>query len=261
MIAAPGITVNGVRISIEQINAEVQYHPAKNLPEAKYEAMQALVIRELLIQEAVRKGICAANDAGSSADEAIDRLLEEELKIPEPTSEECERYYRNNEDKFMSAPLFEVSHILYIAPPDDDEARAEARKKAERSLERIKASPAVFAEIARAESACPSGKLGGTLGQIGKGQTMPAFEAALMQMREGELSAEPVPTEVGFHIIQVQRRIDGALLPFDTVAEWISGFLKQQSWRRAFSQYIQILVGRAEISGFRMKGCDTPLVQ
>lgn len=52
---APGISVNGILISPEQISAEVQYHPAPTLFDAKYEAMQALVIRELLIQEAIKK--------------------------------------------------------------------------------------------------------------------------------------------------------------------------------------------------------------
>jgi peptidyl-prolyl cis-trans isomerase C len=58
MISAPGITVNGVKITIEQINSEVQYHPAPSLPDAKYQAMQALVIRELLIQQAIKLGLC-----------------------------------------------------------------------------------------------------------------------------------------------------------------------------------------------------------
>lgn len=47
---APGIVVNGVKISPEQINFEVQYHPAATLEDARYAAMKALVIRELLLQ-------------------------------------------------------------------------------------------------------------------------------------------------------------------------------------------------------------------
>lgn len=261
MIAAPGISVNGVKITIEQINAEVQYHPANSLPEAKYEAMKALVIRELLLQRAVKLGICQQSDINGSVDQIIDQLLEQEIEVPEPEREECERYYRNNATRFVSAPLFEASHILYIAPPDDQEARSEARLKAERCLQKVLAEPSIFPELARAESACSSGKLGGNLGQISRGQTMPGFEAALLKMQEGEISSEPVATEVGFHIIQVHRRIDGKSLPFDMVEEWIVDFLKQKSWQSALNQYIQILVGQAEISGFRLNGAESPLVQ
>lgn len=261
MIAAPGITVNGVKISIEQINAEVQYHPAKNLAEAKREAMKALVIKELLIQQAVKLGICPNNEVNGAADEIIDKLLEREISVLEPTQEECERYYRNNEKRFVTTPLFEVSHILYIAPADDEKAREAAKVKASKSLQNILLSPGLFPEIARSDSACPSGKLGGNLGQIGKGQTVPAFEAALIQMQEGEISPEPIASEVGFHIIHVHRRIDGRTLPFEMVADWIADTLKQKNWERSFSQYIQILAGQSKISGFQLQGAESPLVQ
>lgn len=259
MIQAPGVSVNGIKITPEQINAEVQYHPARTLPEARYEAMQALVIRELLIQQAVRMGLC--EKAPENPDDVIDKLLAREISVPEPSREECERYYNNNKARFHTAPLFEVSHILYPAPPGDEAARCLAKEKAAFALGHIGRDPSSFAAIARSESACPSAREGGHLGQIGRGQTVPAFEAALQSMREGDISAEPVATEVGYHIIRVHKRAEGREIPFDAVAEWIAGFLKQQSWQRAFNQYVQILAGKAEISGFRLKGSDTPLVQ
>ena len=46
-VLAPGIVVNGVRISPDEISAEVQYHPAETLQNAKKEAMKALVVRDL----------------------------------------------------------------------------------------------------------------------------------------------------------------------------------------------------------------------
>jgi peptidyl-prolyl cis-trans isomerase C len=57
---APGIEVNGIKISTDEINAEVQYHPAESLFSAKYEAMKALVIREMLIQRAAELGTVQA---------------------------------------------------------------------------------------------------------------------------------------------------------------------------------------------------------
>ena len=51
------------------------------------------------------------------------------------------------------------------------------------------------------------------------------------------------------------------VLPFESVAEWIGDHFKKESWQRAFKQYIQILAGQAKISGFRLGGADTPLVQ
>jgi peptidyl-prolyl cis-trans isomerase C len=258
---APGITVNGIKISIDQINAEVQYHPAETLVDAKYDAMKALVIKEILIQRSVELGLCQRDHAIKKPDDAIESLLEQEITVPHADDATCERYYDNNKEKFFTSPLFEVSHILYLAPPEDGEVRKEAKLKAEDALTRINAKPELFAQIAREESGCSSAKEDGRLGQISKGQTMPGFEAALFQMYEGDLSKAPVATEVGYHIIKVHERAEGAQLPFQGVVEWIKGELHQKSWNKAFQQYVQILAGRAEISGFRFEGAKTPLVQ
>jgi peptidyl-prolyl cis-trans isomerase C len=259
MIQGPGITVNGVKITPEQISEEVQYHPAPTLPEARYNAMQALVIRELLLQQAAKMSLC--KDAPELPEDVIDRVLDRELSVPTPDIEACRRYYENNKSRFQTSPLFEVSHILYLAPPENKDLREKAKALAEKAIGRVRENPAEFENLARRESACSSAKTGGHLGQIGKGQTLPAFEAALMAMNSGDLSQDPVASEVGYHVIFLHRRVEGQQLPFEAVSDWIAGFLKQQSWRRAFSQYVQILAGQAEISGFHLKGAETPLVQ
>lgn len=261
MVKAPGIEVNGIKISIEQINEEVQYHPAENLQEAKEQAMRALVVRELLIQEAVRQGVCDRDGAMAGPDDVIDRLLEKEITVPEADEDVLRHYYNNNKSRFHTAPLFQVSHIFLPALPEDKEEREKSRQKAADILAQIKSDPSLFEKMARAHSACTSAKEGGHLGQVTKGQTVPAFEAAIMAMQAGDLSDEPVETEVGIHIIKVHEREDGRPLPFDSVKSWIADFLKQQSWQRAVSQYVQILAGKAEISGFRMNGAENPLVQ
>lgn len=261
MIVAPGITVNGVPITSDQINSEVQYHPSENLPEAKYQAMQALVIRELLIQKAVYECLCSREDARKDPDDAIDRLLERDIRVPDPVREECERYYRNNRTKFRTSPLFEASHIFYPAPIDDEKARKGAYERAVAALVKIRQAPESFESIAHTESACHSAQTGGFLGQISAGQTLPAFEVALLQMREGDISEEPVETEVGYHIIRVHKRAEGRDLPEETALEWIEDYLKKKAWQRAFHQYVQVLAGQAKISGFRIKSSDTPLVQ
>lgn len=255
------ITVDGIAISQAQINEEVQYHPADKLMDAKHEAMQALVVRELLLQEAVRQGLCDRDGAITKADDVIEQLLSTEIKVPEPDDVSCSRYFENNQRRFATAPLFEVSHIFFPAPPSEKIARERAKGKAVDSLEKINANPYCFNEIARKESSCSSSVKGGHLGQISKGQTVPAFEAAVMTMEKGQISSVPVETEVGFHIIKIHERIDGKNLPFETVKDWIAHYLSQQSWNNAVSQYVQILAGKAKISGFDLKSADTPLVQ
>lgn len=261
MSIMPGITVNGVHITDDQINAEVQYHPAESLSEAKYCAMQALVIKELLLQRAIDLGIYKLDDPHRDADAVIQDVLQREISVPSPDDETCRRYYDQNRARFFTSPLLEVSHILFLAPPDDERSYAAAEALAKRVIQELCNNPEQFADMAKKYSKCSSAAEGGHLGQITKGQTMPAFEQALMRMKEGQISESPVASEVGYHIIKVHRRLEGEQLPYDAVKSWVAEFIEKQSWDRAFSQYIQLLAGVAKISGFRLRQADTPLVQ
>lgn len=94
-----------------------------------------------------------------------------------------------------------------------------------------------------------------------RGQTLPEFETFLFALEEGQLSSVPVKTRYGIHVLRLDRRVAGRTLPFDLVETRIAGFLAEASWRRAVSQYIKILVGRAEINGIDLEGAQSPLVQ
>ena len=261
------IRVNGVPIEQEAVQTEAQHHPA-DTPAAAFEAAaRALVVRELLMQEATRLGIAAdGQQVGedrreTDEDAAIRVLLEREISTPQADRDACRRYYDTNRHKFRSETLFEARHILIAAAPDDAERRATARREAEALIGALSEEPSRFAELARAHSACPSKIEGGNLGQIGKGSTVPAFEAALTALTPGETSSEPVETPYGFHVIRLERRIDGAQLPFEAVESRIAGWLEASSWSRAVAQYIGILAGKAVIEGIALDAANGPLVR
>lgn len=69
------------------------------------------------------------------------------------------------------------------------------------------ADGAAFADLAKAHSACPSGQSGGSLGQFKQGDMVPEFDAVIFSdLPLGEVS-EPVKTQFGFHLIEVQQRM------------------------------------------------------
>ncbi|KZK95707.1 putative peptidyl-prolyl cis-trans isomerase Cbf2 precursor [Pseudovibrio sp. Ad46] len=260
------VSVNGVQISEQDILAEAQNHPAENPGQAVQAAARALVVRELLLQQAKALNIEAAPeqmDDGSETpeDAAIRELIEQEVEIPTASKDECQRYYENNRTRFSSEPIYEASHILFAAGPDQHTARSIAKARAHDVIKLLQDKPEAFADLALEYSACPSKETGGNLGQLTKGSTVSEFEKALQSMHAGQMTGEPVETKFGYHIIFLNRKIEGNTLPFEHVEETIRAWLEAASWSKAVSQYITILAGSAEIKGIDLLGSDSPLVQ
>lgn len=255
------ISVNGAAISSSAIDREVQYHPAPTLEEARFAAARALVVRHLLLAEAGRTD--AAEEAEDDADEeaAIQAVLSRAITLPDPDEDTCRRYYANNPDRFRSPDIFEACHILFPARPDDEAARQDARQKALDAIRVLTAEPERFAELARTLSACPSGALGGNLGQVTRGQTAPELETFFYNLMPGTLCPVPVPSPYGYHVLRLDRREFGRPLPFEAVQGTIATHLRQASWQRAVHQYIALLVGQARIDGIDLGGATSPLVQ
>ena len=252
------IKVNGTLIAEREIARETQYHPADSLVAARRKAAEALVVRELLLQQANRLAI----DGEPGQDEfRIAALLERVVKIPSADADTCRRYYDAHLDRFRSPDLVEARHILFVANPDDDSAVVAARAKAVNVIEILKQRPERFAELARELSACTSSKQGGNLGQLTRGSTVPEFETFLFELEPGQLCPVPVRSRYGFHVLQVQQRVEGKTLPFEAVQKKIADYLEERVWRQAVRQYIQLLVGGSEITGIELEGVSSPLIQ
>jgi peptidyl-prolyl cis-trans isomerase SurA len=98
-----------------------------------------------------------------------------------------------------------VRHILLRAREGLSES--EARERLRRLRERI-VTGTDFAEIAKLHSEDATSQKGGDLGWVAPGDTVPEFERAMNDLKEGEVS-EPIQTPFGWHLVQVvQRRSD-----------------------------------------------------
>lgn len=261
------VSVDGITIPEDEILREAQHHPASSPDAAVQAAARALVVRQLLLNEAERLGLLGVEqraDGGAvetPEDAAIREVIEREVEVPQATEAECCRYYEGNRQKFRSEPLYEARHILVAAPESDDDARSAARARAQEICNRLAADPSLFAGLAEAYSACPSGAHGGNLGQLAPGSTVPEFESTLAALAAGEITRGPVATRFGYHVIALDRAIEARQLPFEAVRERIAAWLEAQAWSRAMAQYVSILAGRAEISGVDIDGAESPLVQ
>lgn len=262
----PPVSVNAVVIADAAIAREVQNHPEASPREAWQAATRALVVRELLLQRARALGLAAAprteDGLRETEEEALIRaLLDAEVHTPTADEASCRRYYAANQRRFRAPDLFEPAHILFAADREDGAAYDAAIARAEAVLATLRAAPERFEELARALSDCSSGREGGRLGQVARGETTPEFEAALLALAEGEMTAEPVRTRYGVHVVRLDRKVAGAVLPFAQVRARIAAYLEESSWRRAVAQYVALLAGGARISGCDMARAASPLVQ
>lgn len=249
------ITVNGTVITAARIAAEAQNHPA---PKAKpgfawKAAARALALRELMLQEARARGLSpdpreVAPGQWETDEEALIRQLLDVAVEPVPVSEEAVRgAYDAAPDRFRSPPLYEVAHILIAAAHGED--RSGARAAAGAILAEALAHPARFDALATEHSACGSRLAGGRLGQVGPGDTIPEFAAALAGMAVGELAPALVETRHGFHVVRLDARAEGAVLPFAAVAPRLRASAEKAAWVRAARAFTEALASRAEVTG------------
>lgn len=252
----PDVVVNGEAISSEAIAAEAQNHSApRDKPGIAWrKAAQALAIRALLLQEARARGLMPdplelSPGRFETDDEALVRaLLDEALTIAPVTEDAVRAEWAKDPDRYRSAPLWDVSHILCACDPRDEQARAAAEARAIALLARLDGAAKSFAETAR-ESDCGSKTAGGHLGQLGPGDTVPEFEAALRTLAEGEQSPAPVLSRHGWHIIRLNAIAPGQVLPFETVRPKIAQALEKAAWARASREFVETLALKARITG------------
>lgn len=258
------VRVNGVEIDPDAIAQEIQHHPAPDAETAWREAARALAIRELLLQEARRQGLTAAAEADEDGrmvveeDALIGELLDVAIEPAEPGEDECRRYYESQRHRFRTPDLFEAAHVL-IEPEDESEAAlAAAETDAQAIIAEVGDDPASFAAVAREMSACPSAKQDGALGQVRRGDLLPAVQAALEAIPEGTVRREPVRSRYGWHVLRLHRKIGGQVLPFEAVQPKIAEMFEARSWSLGATRYVASLAAKAELVGITVEPAQDP---
>jgi peptidyl-prolyl cis-trans isomerase C len=225
---------------------------------------------ELLREAAQREGLLAADDApgidgaiSEAATAAIDALLERALDVPEPSTEDCRRYYAGNAGKFATGERAGVRHILFAVTPGVDVVAL--RKRAEATLLDLRChdgeSDDRFTNAARTLSNCPSGAEGGDLGELTEEICVPEFAREIFGKTEIGVLPRLVHTRFGLHVVEVRSREPGVTPAVDAVRGAVANSLRQQRFVTSLRQYLQLLAGAAAIEGVDLEGAATPLVQ
>ncbi len=244
----PEISVDGVVIAQERIAEEAQNHPVEgNKPGLAWrKAAQALIVQELLLAEAARRGLSPeieSKGAGVEIEsEALIRaLVEDEIDDTQFDDDALESEYQKQKDRMQSPALYGLSHILFAG--DDAEMRAQA------ALAELSEHPARFEAMAGAQSDCPSGQNGGYLGQMMARDFVPEFHEVLPELKLNSIHSNVIPSRFGYHILRLDQKIEGKPLPEDYAKGILRENMEKYAWVNAAKNLVDRLNKQADIKG------------
>ena len=143
------------------------------------------------------------------------------------------------------ARTFYDGQVAQMKPEEEIKTRhilVESEDEAKQLREKI-AHGANFAQLAKEHSKDPGSKDdGGELGYFGRGQMVPQFEEAAFKLQKGDLS-EPIQTQFGWHLIQLDDRRQRKPPEFDEV----KGRLVAAMVHRKAQEAVAELRGKAKI--------------
>jgi peptidyl-prolyl cis-trans isomerase C len=212
---------------------------------------------ELLRQAAETAGIRA-----DSTGDAIERLLERELRVCEPGEDACRRHFEAQAQRFAHGERLALRHVLFAVTPGLDVPAL--RQRAEALLFELRcADPSgdAFGQAARQWSNCPTGAQGGELGWVGRDDCAAEFAKDVFGQDSIGVLPRLVHSRHGLHVVEVRERRDAQRPDYDEVRGAVRLALQQQAWVNALRQYLQRLAAEAELEGVTLDASPTPLVQ
>jgi len=242
--AAPAVpsvaTVNGSGISRTEFDLYV-----KNLLQGKQQELTAdqkkqvlddLVNMDLLAQQGEKDGL--QNDPDTVAQLQLlhmrvlaDAESQKYLKSQQPTDAELHAEY-DQAVAAMDKTEYRARHIL-----------VPTKEAAEQIIKKLK-SGAKFEELAKSQSTDTGSKnSGGELGWFTATRMVKPFAQAVAGLKKGEVTPEPVQTQYGWHVIQLEDTREKTPPPFDQVKAQLTNAVL----RKKLQAYVADLKKNAKI--------------
>jgi peptidyl-prolyl cis-trans isomerase C len=219
------VVVNGVTIPqsrFEAMNKELTAQGQPDNPERQQAIKEELVNREVLAQAAAKRGLDKSADVAAQMEMArqavlVRALFESEVKA-NPITDDYEQFKSS-----MGQNEYKVRHILVENEAEAKAVIAELNKGGD------------FAKLAKEKSKDPGSKdNGGDLDWGPSARYVKPFADAVQATPKGQMTAQPVKTDFGYHVIKVDDVRPLKVPGFDEV--------KEQFRQRAQQQQIQKLV-------------------
>ena len=212
-IGAEAITVEEFEARLNQQSPFVRAR--YDSPQRKREFLDSLVRFELIAAEAERKGYADDPDVKLAKKQALVRAftageLRDLVSLSDITDADIQAYYTANEAEFVRPAQVRLSHLVV---PDEAQARALLTEvQGLIAADRLKARE-IFAEFVRRHATDEKARLDagdiGFVGEPGVSKTPnqvkapPAVARAAFALQAvGDLTAEPIKTSAGWHLVQ-----------------------------------------------------------
>ncbi|HOA83423.1 MAG TPA: peptidyl-prolyl cis-trans isomerase [Thermodesulfovibrio thiophilus] len=204
-------------------------------PEGLNRLKDELIKREVLYEEAKKKGLAKSEDFKKRMEEfkkitLINMLLEQELKAVQQdvTEQEAREYYDKHKDEFIKPTERRLSQIVV---KNEDEA-----KKVYEKIDKGEEFEKIAKELSTDEKTKASG---GDLGFFKKGQLNQQIENAVFSLRKGQVSM-PLTYKGELYIFKVTD-VKGTPVEFDQIKSQLIEQLKAKKQQDWFNSYIEEL--------------------
>lgn len=225
----PAATVNGIAISKNRVDMIVKQGLASgqpDSPELRKGIIDKLAMQTLIAEEAVKKGLDKSAEVLDQIDLTRQSILAnayvQDLLKNSAASEEALKAEYEKIKATISGTEYKARHIL-----------VEKEGEAKEIIAKLKKDPASFARLAMDKSKDTGSKAsGGELGWFDLSRMVPEFGAAVSRLDKGAITQEPVKTQYGYHVIQVEDSKPIEAPPFEEVKPQLAQHLQQQSVKK-----------------------------
>jgi peptidyl-prolyl cis-trans isomerase C len=190
-------------------------------PELEKQARDEVVLREMFMQEAEKRGLAQSPDYKTQMEFArqtilIRELFEDQKKKNPITDAEVQAEYEKFKGQ-ATGTEYRARHIL-----------VEKEEDAKKLIADIKGG-AKFEDVAKKNSKDPgSAENGGDLDFAKPDAYVPEFGKAMTALKKGEMTQTPVKSQFGYHIIKLEDTREAQFPPLADVTPQIKQRLEQQ---------------------------------
>jgi len=241
-IAQNAVIVNGKSIPKSQLDKLVQKSGQADNPQVRDQAREMLVTKELILQEADKRGVIQKESVRDQLEQSrvgilVAAVFEDYVEREGVTEAELKAAYDSVKSEY-SGKEYHVEHIL-----------VEKESDAKAIIAQIKTG-ASFEDIAKAKSKDPgSAKNGGDLGWVTEQSLVPEFSKSMVQLKNGQVTDKPVKSQFGWHVIKMVDSRDMKVPSYDELKPQLKKMIaSDQNWQKAkFTEMMQKLRSKAKV--------------